>query len=397
VGFVLGRAAPAPAPAPGAARADAKGLEARAEPGYEGQGKEAGRSDTLHTQGDARYLSERLGHGTVCDLTGRPREIEVQYHCATGGVDRIAWIREVTTCRYLMVVHTPRLCGDVAFKAEGKGEAREIVCREVREGDGAAGEIAATREGAETGGREEAEVVVGGTVVGAGKWVKPGTLRGPKGWGFAGLAAGKGSADKAKSKAGVGAGGGASPEGLARLATDADADIQILAQGGGEEWEMMRDEDLRRVEVERTVVEQLVAELRNAAAGRKWSLALVEGPGVEGGREIRGVVDAEDGEVEGEGDEAAVAEGELEWAWDVLEDMMFGGKGGVGKDKGKGKETWEEVKERVKKIAENVERQRKDEEKGAERQAGEEQGQDQDQDQEHEGSEETFFAPRDEL
>jgi hypothetical protein len=112
-------------------------------------------------------------------------------------------------------------------------------------------------------------------------------------------------------------------------------------------------------------------------------LALVEGPGVEGGREIRGVIDTEDADGE---EEEVGKEGEVEWAWEVLEDVMFGGKGGE-------KETWEEVRERVREKVE--ERQRKDGEKGADREAGEEQ--EKEQEKEHEGSEETFFPPRDEL
>jgi protein OS-9 len=86
----------------------------------------------LQVKGDQRYLSQRLEDGTVCDLTGRPRTIEIQYHCSPGSTaDRIGWIKEVTTCTYLMVVYTPRLCSDVAFQPPKETRAHPVRCRPV--------------------------------------------------------------------------------------------------------------------------------------------------------------------------------------------------------------------------------------------------------------------------
>jgi hypothetical protein len=44
-----------------------------------------------------RYLVQKWSGGTICDMTGRPRRIEVQFHCRMGGVDEIASIREIAT------------------------------------------------------------------------------------------------------------------------------------------------------------------------------------------------------------------------------------------------------------------------------------------------------------
>ena len=86
----------------------------------------------LQIKGDQRYLVQRLDGGTICDLTGRPRTIEIQYHCSPGASDdRIGWIKEVTTCTYLMVVHTPRLCADVAFLPPKETRAHPISCRAI--------------------------------------------------------------------------------------------------------------------------------------------------------------------------------------------------------------------------------------------------------------------------
>ncbi|BGP23292.1 misfolded glycoproteins degradation protein Yos9 [Rhodotorula toruloides] len=62
-----------------------------------------------------RYLMQTWQGGTICDKTGLPREVEVQFHCNTGTIDRIALIRETSICRYVMLVHTPRLCGEPLF------------------------------------------------------------------------------------------------------------------------------------------------------------------------------------------------------------------------------------------------------------------------------------------
>lgn len=90
----------------------------------------------LQIKGDQRYLVQKFEHGTICDLTGRPRTIEVQYHCSPGTTaDRIGWIKEVTTCTYLMLVQTPRLCADVAFIPPKETRAHPISCRQIVSSD----------------------------------------------------------------------------------------------------------------------------------------------------------------------------------------------------------------------------------------------------------------------
>lgn len=85
----------------------------------------------LHTKGGSRYLVQHLQGGTKCDLTGRERQVEVQFHCYPQSTDQIGWIKELTTCSYLMVIYTPRLCDDVAFLPPQQNEAHTIECREV--------------------------------------------------------------------------------------------------------------------------------------------------------------------------------------------------------------------------------------------------------------------------
>jgi hypothetical protein len=76
-----------------------------------------------------------MGGGAWCDLIKKNRRIEVQFQCDPSGGDRVAWIKETSTCSYLMVVHTPKLCNDLAFapvKLVGEGEGvHEIMCQKV--------------------------------------------------------------------------------------------------------------------------------------------------------------------------------------------------------------------------------------------------------------------------
>ncbi|GAA5979534.1 hypothetical protein JCM11641_005425 [Rhodosporidiobolus odoratus] len=83
-----------------------------------------GGGETAGWDDGGRYLSQTWEGGTVCDKTGLPRVVEVQYHCSTQTIDRIAMIREASICHYIMLIHTPRLCGEPLF-LEGQSKHRE--------------------------------------------------------------------------------------------------------------------------------------------------------------------------------------------------------------------------------------------------------------------------------
>ncbi|KAF2463014.1 Pkinase-domain-containing protein [Lindgomyces ingoldianus] len=85
----------------------------------------------LETRGTTRYMVQRLSGGTECDLTGKERKIEVQFHCHPQSADKISMIKETSTCSYLMVIYTPRLCNDVAFLPPQENFAHPISCQPV--------------------------------------------------------------------------------------------------------------------------------------------------------------------------------------------------------------------------------------------------------------------------
>ncbi|XP_041567512.2 protein OS-9 [Taeniopygia guttata] len=57
-----------------------------------------------------RYHSQSYVNGSRCDLTGRAREAEVRFLCEEGAGDYIARVDEPQSCRYVLTVHTTRIC-----------------------------------------------------------------------------------------------------------------------------------------------------------------------------------------------------------------------------------------------------------------------------------------------
>ncbi|KAL9090770.1 MAG: hypothetical protein Q9159_001826 [Coniocarpon cinnabarinum] len=92
---------------------------------------DADMSAHLQTRGESNFLVQKLGGGTKCDLTGDARQIEVQYHCNPNFGDRISMVKEVATCSYLMVIHTPKLCNEAAFLPPQISRPNPITCQEI--------------------------------------------------------------------------------------------------------------------------------------------------------------------------------------------------------------------------------------------------------------------------
>ncbi|THU86416.1 hypothetical protein K435DRAFT_842873 [Dendrothele bispora CBS 962.96] len=80
----------------------------------------------------SRYLVQRWTDGTICDKTGKGREVEVQFHCSMAMSDTVLFVKEVKTCSYVLVINTPRLCGEPGFKSHRDvHEQAHIRCREI--------------------------------------------------------------------------------------------------------------------------------------------------------------------------------------------------------------------------------------------------------------------------
>ena len=258
-------------------------------PGGEGE-KEAGlgmedksgATTQVQAKGTAssRYLSQKLSGGTTCDLTGAPRRVEVQFHCYPQSADRIGWIKEVSTCSYLMVIYTPRLCDDVAFLPPREEKAEPIVCKEVvkatevkewearklnemgRKGIGASGD------------REPDRPMVGGIEVGGMKLVGK-----------------EGRRLEVPQMMQPGSHGHNLPP------TGGDNAELIAKRDPKEEGgrvQKISDDDIKKMGLDPEVVEAVRRELERADGGKGWRLEAFDGP--EGRRALRGMMEGKRGD-----------------------------------------------------------------------------------------------------
>ncbi|KAK0705506.1 glucosidase II beta subunit-like protein-domain-containing protein [Lasiosphaeris hirsuta] len=244
----------------------------------------------LQVKGDQRYLVQRLGGGTLCDLTGKPRTVEVQFHCHPGASsDRIGWIKEVTTCTYLMMVQTPRLCADVAFLPPKETRAHPISCRtivgsddeleawhhrktiEAREAMGVAGAGANAQAKGATKDNPFAGITIGGIVVGGRRVLGTGRdgqpvveLETPRG--FTG----------------------------AKAAGNALAEKLTAGQKKGAEVDILTTEELEALGIDQETYDAVRKELRRIGGDNGWEIAVEVVP-EQGGQSV-----ASEGE-EGEG------------------------------------------------------------------------------------------------
>ncbi|KAL8791023.1 MAG: hypothetical protein Q9195_006097 [Heterodermia aff. obscurata] len=257
----------------------------------------------LRTAGSTRYLSQTLTSGTTCDLTSRARKIEVQFHCHPQSADRIGWIKEVSTCSYLMGIYTPRLCNDVAFLPARETKAHAILCKEIIPSSPSSPnqdpitdyESRKRTERARkllSANPSSSRPIVAGIEVGAMNHVgRPGQRLEPP----AQIAPQHSSPDPNNNKVDL----------LAR---------QESKEKGGRVYKLP-DRNIKALGVEPRLVEEAVRELRQVAEGKAWRLEVYEGG--MGGRELRGVVEPDGaGAGEGKGEEEVeffiVAEGEGE-------------------------------------------------------------------------------------
>ncbi|OAX83531.1 hypothetical protein ACJ72_02106 [Emergomyces africanus] len=227
----------------------------------------------LQTKGDSRYLVQRLEDGTVCDLTGRNRKIEVQFHCHPQSTDRIGWIKEVSTCTYLMIVYTPRLCNDVAFQPPREDDPNTIVCREIVEP-----EAVAEFEQAKTLHRQAQEIMNAGSSV-AGNFPVVGGIK----VGAMKLVGGEGKRiEKGK------------------VASAGEERVEIVAKRLAGEIQKMSKEELKKFNLDAEKIEAVKRHLEEIAGGKDWKLEVVE---ANGRSTLRGILVADVEEDSRTGDE----------------------------------------------------------------------------------------------
>lgn len=226
----------------------------------------------LHTKGGSRYLVQHLRGGTKCDLTGRERRIEVQFHCHPQSTDQIGWIKELTTCTYLMVIYTPRLCDDAAFLPPQQDEVHNIECREILLPEDvpeweAMQEWFQAHELAEAATEHPEVQVVGGIEVGGRKLV-----------GMEGKTIEKG-----------------------RVVSAGEEHVEVIAKRENGEVQRVSKQTLKKFDLDAEKVEDMRKQMEEYAGDSDWTLEVVASNGVF---KFQGIV-ADDEETEEDADAAS--------------------------------------------------------------------------------------------
>jgi protein OS-9 len=226
----------------------------------------------LQTKGETRYLVQKLGGGTTCDLTGKDRRVEVQFHCHPQSTDRIGWIKEVSTCTYLMIIYTPRLCNDVAFLPPRENKAHTIACRQILKPEEVADwekrkSAEATRKLIDHG--KDAPLMAGNIEVGAMREVGREGRRIQKG----------------------------------KVVSPPEEKVETVAIQKNGKIDRLSKEELKRLNLNPETVEAFRKEIQDIAGNKDWKVEKVDDD--RGVTQLRGVVagDNEDGEAKEQKDD----------------------------------------------------------------------------------------------
>ncbi|XP_035732808.1 endoplasmic reticulum lectin 1-like isoform X1 [Vespa mandarinia] len=76
------------------------------------------------------YVEIKMGDGTLCDISSKPRMIRVLYVCYQHGKHEIFSLKETSSCEYEAIVLSPLLCYHPDYKPQDSKE-NEIECRAV--------------------------------------------------------------------------------------------------------------------------------------------------------------------------------------------------------------------------------------------------------------------------
>ena len=222
-----------------------------------------------------------------------------KFHCHPQSADRIGWIKEVTTCSYLMIIYTARLCNDVAFLPPRNNKAHPITCQEILTPDQmddwkarkayeaeqhllkAHDHNSQQPEAAGPGNThpDYTNFIIGGVQIGAKKLV--GT---------------EGRRIESGAVAGGGGSGSNAPPGPLQQHTQGQAQTDVVATSegkakGGKE-RRLTDEELKRMNLDPEAVERLKKQVQELAGDKGWTLEITEAP--DGFRLVRGIINEDD-------------------------------------------------------------------------------------------------------
>lgn len=212
----------------------------------------------LQTKAETHYLVQRLDGGTTCDLTGKARNVEIEFHCNPQITDRIGWIKETSTCSYLMIIYTPRLCNDVAFLPPKEAKTHTISCQEMlTESDIPEWEARKKGEGSRKMiGESDGRIMVGDLEVGARKYLgKDGKIE------------------------------------RGRIVLTQEEKAETIIQQKDGQIRSMAKADMKKLDLNPEEVEVFTKELQKLAGSKDWKIELLDDPA---GVQLRGIVSADE-------------------------------------------------------------------------------------------------------
>lgn len=96
-------------------------------------GKYESGPSALVVDADNKQVRQRYVGGTVCDLNGVPRSVEVRFLCndKPNGITFVGELQEPATCQYSLAVLTPLVCDLLGVKTVSMTAAPIIYCNPV--------------------------------------------------------------------------------------------------------------------------------------------------------------------------------------------------------------------------------------------------------------------------
>ena len=215
----------------------------------------------------------------------------LQFHCHPQATDRISLIKETSTCAYLMVIQTPRLCNDVAFLPPQKDQPNTISCSLILGED----QVEDYKQDLKALKNAEKEAQIWQANPDAAKLFQSGTQENVQIVGdivLGGRAVVPESVTLEKSAI---VGGGK------------ETYIDTVASSAGTK---LSKEDLEKLGLgDPRAVENLKKRLEEIAEGQEWKLDVIDTPR---GREYRGIIGTEQNKQEKDGDKEQGEDGEKE-------------------------------------------------------------------------------------
>ncbi|KAI3637098.1 hypothetical protein MIR68_004804 [Amoeboaphelidium protococcarum] len=88
-----------------------------------------------HPRTNARGVLFKISGGSMCEVIGKQRKVDVFFYCSTTGVRRFSSVKELSTCVYSLNIYVPELCQLTEFVPQDENVVNQINCQLVLSDD----------------------------------------------------------------------------------------------------------------------------------------------------------------------------------------------------------------------------------------------------------------------